>query len=201
MTTASQLQLTPIPEQKFVFPIRLSWEQFKTLEELFDYTRSIRLAYLDGQVEIMTISTDHETFKCLMALLLGIYFVEKDISFTPTGSATLQAEERGSSKEPDLSYRFGEERRQRNRPDLVIEIVFTSSTVKKLEYYRRFDVTEVWFWEDGVFTVYCLQESGYDQATVSQILPELDLSLLAQCLQMSEEKEAMKYFRNAIQTA
>lgn len=201
MTTATQLQLIPIPEQKFVFPIRLSWEQFKTLEELFDHTRSIRLAYLDGQVEIMTISTDHETFKCLMALLLGIYFVEKDISFTPTGSATLQAEERGSSKEPDLSYRFGEERRQRNRPDLVIEIVFTSGTVKKLEYYRRFDVPEVWFWEDGVFTVYRLQESGYEQVTSSQILPDLDLILLAQCLQMAEEKEAMKYFRNAIQDA
>ena len=201
MTTASQLQLTPIPEQKFVFPIRLSWEQFKTLEELFDYTRSIRLTYLDGQVEIMTISTDHETFKCLLAGLLILFFVEKDISFTPTGSATLQAEERGSSKEPDLSYRFGEERRQRNRPDLVIEIVFTSGTVKKLEYYRRFDLPEVWFWEDGVFTVYCLQESGYEQVNASQILPELDLGLLAQCLQMSEEKAALKFFRDAIQTA
>lgn len=201
MTTASQLQLTPIPEQKFIFPIHLSWEQFKTLEELFDYTRSIRLAYLDGQVEIMTISPDHETFKCLIALLLGIYFVEKDISFTPTGSATLQAEERGSSKEPDLSYRFGEERRQRNRPDLVIEIVFTSGTVKKLENYRRFDLPEVWFWEDGVFTVYRLQETGYEQISGSQVLPELDLGLLAQCLQMSEEKEALKSFRNAIKGA
>lgn len=201
MTTATQLQLTPIPEQKFVFPIRLSWEQFKTLEELFDYTRSIRLGYLDGQVEIMTISTDRETFKCLLAALLIFFFVEKDISFTPTGSATLQAEERGSSKEPDLSYRFGEERRQRNTPDLVVEIIFTSGTVKKLEYYRRFDVPEVWFWEDGVFTVYRLQESGYEQVNASQILPELDLGLLAQCLQMAEEKEAMKYFRNAIQDA
>ncbi|GET41184.1 Uma2 family endonuclease [Microseira wollei] len=199
MTAASQLQLTPIPEQKFVFPIRLSWEQFKTLEELFDYTRTIRLTYLDGEVEIMTISTDHETFKCLLAGLLIMFFVEKDISFTPTGSATLQAEERGSSKEPDLSYRFGEERRQRQTPDLVIEIVFTSGTVKKLDYYRRFDVPEVWFWSDGVFTVYRLQESGYEQVTASQILPELDLGWLAQCLQMSEEKEALKLFRNAIQ--
>ncbi|MFB2978562.1 Uma2 family endonuclease [Microseira sp. BLCC-F43] len=201
MTAASQLQMNPIPEQKFVFPIRLSWEQFKTLEELFDYTRSIRLVYLDGQVEIVTVSTNRETFKSLIACLLMMFFIEKDISFTPTGSATLQAEERGSSKEPDLSYRFGEERRQRNRPDLVIEIVFTSGTVKKLEYYRRFDVPEVWFWEDGVFTVYRLQEAGYEQVTASQILPELDLGLLAQCLQMAEEKEAMKYFRNAIQNA
>jgi Uma2 family endonuclease len=201
MTIATQPELLPISKDQYFFPILLSWEKFKQLEELFDYTRSIRLGYLDGQVEIMTISPDHETFKCLLAGLLIMFFVEKDISFTPTGSATLQAEERGSSKEPDLSYRFGEERRQRNTPDLIVEIILTSGTVKKLEYYRRFDVPEVWFWEDGVFTVYRLQETGYEQVPISQVLPELDLKILAQCLQMSEEKEALKSFRNAIKGA
>jgi Uma2 family endonuclease len=201
MTIITQAQPLNISQEQYFFPLLLSWEQFKKLDELFEYTRSIRLGYLDGQVEIMTVSREHEIFKCLLAGLLIMFFVEKDISFTPTGSATLQAEERGSSKEPDLSYSFGEERRQRNTPDLVVEIIFTSGTVKKLEYYRRFEVPEVWFWEDGVFTVYQLQETGYEQISASQVLPELDLGLLAQCLQMSEEKEALKFFRNAIKTA
>ena len=149
----------------------------------------------------MSLSPDHETIKCLLALLLGLYFLEYDLSFTPTGSATIEQEEE-SSKEPDLSYRFGENRRQQEVPDLVIEIIFTSGGIDKLSYYQRFGIPEVWLWEDGVFSVYHLGEvSGkkcYERIAQSIVLPELDMGLLARCLKMSEEKEAMKQFREAI---
>ncbi|MGD2180916.1 Uma2 family endonuclease [Lusitaniella coriacea] len=198
MTIATSSPPILATEQRFVFPILMSWEQFKALDTLLEKTRSVRLAYLDGRVEMMTLSAEHETIKCLLALLLGLFFLEKDISFTPTGSATLEAEEKGTSKEPDLSYRFGEERRQKDSPDLAIEIVFTSGGLNVLEYYRRFKVSEVWFWEDGVFSLYHLQAGGYQQIEQSDLLPDLDLALLSQCLQMSEEKEALKFFRASI---
>jgi Uma2 family endonuclease len=146
----------------------------------------------------MTRSSEHETIKCLLALLLGQFLLEKDISFRPTGSATLQGEAKGSSKEPDLSYYFGEDRRQRETPDLAIEVIFTSGTINKLEYYSRFNVAEVWFWEDGVFSIYQLNSEGYDRVSRSLLLPDWDLELLGRCLQMSEEKEALKVFRDAL---
>lgn len=200
MITTPQPSVTPhpLPEQRFIFPLPMTWEQFKTLDSWLEGTLSVRLAYLDGCVEIMTLSPDHETLKCLLGALLILFFVEKDISFTPTGSATLQAEEKGSSKEPDLSYRFGDDRRQRQTPDLVIEVIVTSGTVKKLEYYQRFEVPEVWFWQDGVFSIYQLKATGYETVSSSQMLPDLDLGLLSRCLQMAEEKEAFKAFRTAI---
>ena len=190
----------PRPSQNFIFPQQMTWEQFQTLDRLVA-SKILRLSYLDGRVELMSISPEHETIKCLLALLLGLYFLECDISFTPTGSATIAREEE-SSKEPDLSYRFGEDRRQQEVPDLVIEIIFTSGGTNKLAYYQRFGIPEVWLWEDGVFSVYCLgaggDRKGYEKCDRSIALPELDMELLAQCLNVSEEKEAMKQFRDAI---
>ena len=146
----------------------------------------------------MTLSPEHETIKCLLAGMLCQFFLEKDISFTPTGSATLQGETKGSSKEPDLSYYFGEDRRQLKTPDLEIEVIFTSGTINKREYYRRFNVAEVWFWEEGVFSIYQLKSEGYDLVSRSMLLPDSDIELLGECLQMCEEKEALKVFRDAV---
>jgi Uma2 family endonuclease len=175
MTIATHAKLTALPQQRLILPLSMSWEQFKALDFFLEYTRSVRLSYLDGYVEIMTLSSEHETIKCLLALLLDQFFLEKDISFRPTGSATLQEEAKGSSKEPDLSYYFGEDRRQRETPDLAIEVIFTSGTINKLEYYRRFNVAEVWFGEDGVFSIYQQNSEGYDRVSRSMLLPDLDL--------------------------
>lgn len=201
MTATIHPPLTALPEQRLILPLSMTWEQFKALDSLLEYTRSLRLSYLDGYVEIMTLSPEHETIKCLLALLLGQFFLEKDMSFRPTGSATLQGETKGSSKEPDLSYYFGEDRRRRETPDLAIEVTFTSGTIDKLEYYRRFNVAEVWFWEDGVFAIYQLNSEGYELVSRSMLLPDLDLELLGRCLQMSEEKEALKLFRDAVRAS
>ena len=201
MTATIHPPLTALPEQRLILPLAMTWEQFKALDSLLEYTRSVRLSYLDGYVEIMTRSPEHETIKCVLAGMLCQFFLEKDMSFRPTGSATLQGETKGSSKEPDLSYYFGENRRRRETPDLATEVVFTSGTINKLEYYRRFNVAEVWFWEDGVFLIYQLKSEGYELVSRSMLLPDLDLELLGRCLQMSEEKEALKVFRDAVRAS
>jgi Uma2 family endonuclease len=198
MTVKINPPLTALPEKQLFLPLSMTWEQFEALDSLLEYTRSVRLSYLDGYVEIMTLSREHEIIKCLLAGMLMMFFIEKDISFMPTGSATLKSETKGSSKEPDLSYYFGEDRRERETPDLAIEVVFTSGTINKLEYYRRFNIPEVWFWEYGVFSLCQLNSEGYELVSRSMLLPDLDIELLIQCLQMSEEKAALKLFRNAV---
>ena len=83
---------------------------------------------------------------------------------------------------------------------MALEVIFTSGTINKLEYYRRFNVAEVLFWEDGVFSIYELNSEGYDRVYRSRLLPDLDLELLGRCLKMSEEKEALKVFRGAVRS-
>ncbi len=187
-----------LPDRRFRWPKRMSWTEFKVLEALMAGPQSVRLMYLDGQVDIMTISPDHEMIKCLLGALLIFFFVEKDISFTSTGSATLRSEQKGTSKEPDLSYRFGEERRRKAVPDLAIEVIFTSGDASQLEYYRRFEIPEIWFWEDGGLKLFRLQGESYGPIERSEWLPELDLRLVERCLLMTEEKEMMRVLRDAV---
>jgi Uma2 family endonuclease len=197
--SAKSTGLNKIPqeteEQCFVFPKTYSWREFKTLSALMGDSRTIHLNYLDGTIEIMTTSAAHEIIVHLLSMLLGIYFAEMDIDFIPTGSATLESEAKGASVEPDLSFCFGNKLGDR---DLAIEVVFTSGNVTKLERYRRFNTKEVWFWEDGKFSIYRLREDGYETISQSECLPNLDLALLARCLLMAEPKSALKAFRQGL---
>jgi len=74
MTIATHPKLTALPEQRLILPLSMTCEQFKSLDFLLEYTRSVRLSYLDGYVQIMTRSSKHEIIKYLMAGMLGQFF-------------------------------------------------------------------------------------------------------------------------------
>jgi Uma2 family endonuclease len=94
-----------------------------------------------------------------------------------------------------LSYCFD---RDKDVPDLCIEIVITSGSPIKLQKYRLMGVPEVWFWEDGTLQLYYLREQGYDRIANSEMLPELDLSLLKRCILFASPLTALKEFRKGI---
>jgi Uma2 family endonuclease len=79
-------------------------------------------------------------------------------------------------------------------PDLAVEIVVTSGGINILEIYRRIGVPEVWFWEDGVISVYCLRLNGYELVNKSELLPELDLRSLEFYSRMADQYDAVNAF-------
>ncbi|MBD6619025.1 Uma2 family endonuclease [Komarekiella sp. 'clone 1'] len=184
----------PEEEQRF-FRRGLSWEQFKVIQSSFENVPGVRLFYCEGVLEIVGIGKPHEAIKCLMAALLIIYFEVKSIEFFPSGSFT-QAIPKIVEYQADLSYCFGNDK---PIPDLSIEVVITSGSPIKLSKYKLTQVPEVWFWEDGTFEVYCLREQEYEKVVKSELLPELDLSVLNRCLLLSSPLEAIKEFRQGIQ--
>ncbi|NEO19780.1 MULTISPECIES: Uma2 family endonuclease [unclassified Moorena] len=173
----------------------VSWDNFKSIQAGFVNSPGIRLFYYRGEVEILAVSQDHEVFSGVIALLLGTYFVEKQIEFTPTGSFT-QEKEGEASAQADQSYIIG--RSSGVIADLSIEVVFTSGNQSKLNRYQALGVSEVWFWEDGVFALYHLRSDGYEKISQSEVLPDLDIDLLYRCLMMASKVEAMRHFRQAI---
>ncbi|HAG80342.1 MAG TPA: hypothetical protein DCL61_04015 [Cyanobacteria bacterium UBA12227] len=179
--------------QRFIH-FGVSWQQFKSIQEGFSNSPGIRLFYYRGEVEILAVSQDHEVFSCLIGILLAEYFVEKGIEFTPTGSFT-QEQEGVASAQADQSYFIG---RSGKTPDLSIEVVFTSGTLSKLNRYREWGVPEVWFWEDGLLTLHHLRSDGYERIYTSEILPDLDIDLMTQCLVMTSRVEAVREFRKGI---
>ena len=173
----------------------MNWQQFKLLQESFADSPGIRLAYYKGEIEILAVSQDHEIFSGVIALLMGTYFLEKDIEFIPTGSFT-QEKDGEASAQADQSYLIG--KTSGAIADLSIEVVFSSGNERKLPRYQALGVPEVWFWEDGVFALYYLRSNGYEKISKSEVLPDLDINLLSRCLMMASKNEAVKEFRRAL---
>jgi len=195
MTTQFIQKSIPVKEQRFVLPGRHSWQQFTAIQALMEKVPGVRLSYLDGCVELMTIGEEHETIKKAIAILLEIYFFEKGIEFIPVGSATRENETREASFEPDESYYIGE---RKEHPDLAIEVAITSGDSKKLERYKRFKIAEVWFWENNQLSLYRFRGEGYEQIGRSEFLPELDIDLLVRCVLMPSRLEATTEFFKGI---
>jgi Uma2 family endonuclease len=170
----------------------INWQKFKLLQGIFADSPGMRLAYYKGEVEILTVSPDHESISRMITGLLIIYFLEKEIEFNPLGSCTQEKEEEVSAQ-ADESFAIGSS--TSTTPNLAIEVIFTSGSERKLTRYQVLGVPEVWFWEDGVLRLYQLRESGYERIDSSEVLPNLDINLLSRCLMMASKVEALKVFK------
>ncbi|MEH2118015.1 Uma2 family endonuclease [Nostoc sp.] len=184
-----------LPEEQRFFRHGLTWEQFKAIQASFENVPGVRLFYCEGILEIVSIGKPHEAIKCLIAALLITYFEVKGIEFFPSGSFS-QIIPKIVEYQADLSYCFGTDKAV---PDLCIEVVITSGSPIKLQKYKLMLVPEVWFWEDGTIEVYRLREQEYEKVVNSELLGELDLSLLNHCLFISSPLQAIREFRQGIQ--
>jgi Uma2 family endonuclease len=170
----------------------LSWLEFKTIEPILDRP-GIRLSYLDGALEITEMpGRTHETIKKRIAALVEAYLDFLGIEYTPTGSMTLESEESQVKREADESYELGLDR---DRPDLAIEIIVTSGGISKLLAYQRLKISEVWLWEKGTLSIYWLTEDGYQLSEKSIVLPDLNISLLIDCMKVASHTQALQQFR------
>lgn len=174
-----------------------TWEQFKLIQQGFADSAGVRLFYYDGTIEILMPGEDHEFFKTFIGFLLELFFVEQGIDFIPAGSMT-QERQGTASAQADESYWISE---KKPIPDLSIEVIFTSGGPSKLKRYQALEVPEVWFWEDGVFTLYRLRENGYEQISQSELpaLSELDIERLTRCVLLAQTSrlEAVREFRQS----
>ncbi|NJL70005.1 MAG: Uma2 family endonuclease, partial [Microcoleus sp. SM1_3_4] len=75
--------------------------------------------------------------------------------------------------------------------------------------YRRLNVKEVWFWQNDRFAIYHLREEipvefvancGYEQIENSELLPELDIEMLAECLKNPLPLAAAKAWRKNLRS-
>lgn len=186
---------TTTSEQRFLLPGHYTWKELEIIEALTTDAGGLRIIYLDGYIEFMTVGEQHEMIKSVIAILLALYFFEKGINFIPVGSATRRAKEKSASFEPDESYYIGE---KKENLDLAIEINITSGSIDKLEKYKRFNISEVWFWENNQLLLYHLQNGNYEQINQSKLLPDLDIALLVRCVLMPSIIEARTEFMKSL---
>ena len=78
------------------------------------------------------------------------------------------------------------------------EALITSGLVDKLNIYKGLGVTEVWVWQSGQFLIYHLRSTGYELIAGSELLPALDMRLLASHVKPEDQFDAVMAFREAI---
>jgi Uma2 family endonuclease len=184
-------------DQRFVY-YGFTWQKFKLIQEGFADFPGVRLFYYKGTVEILMPGRDHEVFKGIIGMLIELFCIETGIEFEPTGSM-IQEQEGKVSAQADESYCFGE---SKPTPDLAIEVIFASGGPSRLERYKALRVPEVWFWQDGLFTLYRLRRDDYEQIYCSKIpeLVDLDFEVLTRCVLIAQTSrlEAAKEFRHSL---
>lgn len=154
-----------------------------------------RIAYLRGTLELMSPSRDHERLTSWIGRLIEVYAEERNIDLAPYRSWTLKDPEQAGA-EPDECYVFGSDE-DKPRPDLVIEVIWTSGGIDKLEIYRALGIAEVWFWIDEHIEMHVLQDGRYQRTDRSRWLPDLDVALLCSFLDRPFA-EAKRGFRAAL---
>lgn len=92
----------------------VSWEDYERLLEMRVADHSApRISCLEGEVEILSPSRDHEVIKSRIGRLLEAWCIDRGIELEAVGSWTLKNERKRRGAEPDEGYIFGTEKRER----------------------------------------------------------------------------------------
>lgn len=185
-------EYVPTADQRIVLH-GVPWSHYEAQLAFRGDASSPRISYLDGTMELMSPSKHHERVKSYIGMLVEAYALERDIDLSPYGSWTLKEAPKRAGVEPDECYLIGDQ--NRDTPDLVIEVVWTSGGIDKLEAYRRLGVPEVWFWKNDAMSVHVLAADRYETSTRSPCLPGLDLELVVSLLDRPTAIQAVKAFR------
>jgi Uma2 family endonuclease len=186
-------------EDHFVVLHDVDWADYQRILEVRGDRSSPRIAFLEGELEIMSPSQSHERIKSIIGCLVETWCLEHDVEFTPVGSWTLENKEADRGVEPDECYIFG--RSEKTRPDLAIEVIWTSGGINKLEIYRKLGVAEVWIWRRGQITPHLLRGETYEPVAHSQALPGIDLRQLAALLDQPTASAAIRAYRDLLRKA
>jgi Uma2 family endonuclease len=174
-----------------------AWSDYQRVLELRGDSAVPRLAFLEGVLQLMTPSREHEALKSLIGRLVEVWCLERGVEFRVFGSWTLESKQTERGVEPDECYVFGDAR-DPDRPDLAIEVVWTAGGLDKLEIYRRIGVREVWFWRRGRIGVHVLRGEAYAEVPRSEALPGIDLDELCGYLDRPTASQAIREYRAAL---
>lgn len=190
-------EINPSADQRVILN-DVSWSQYEMLLAMRGDRSGVRLSYLRGDLELMSPSLDHEHIKKTLARLLEAYGDEYGIDLIGYGSWTVRNAPNARGLEPDECYVIGPAEGRPERPDLALEVVWTSGGLDKLEIYRGLGVPEVWIWRDGALQVHILRGDAYERAERSVFAPDIDLAEVASYLTWPNQARAAREYRAAL---
>ena len=180
------MSTAPAPVQDRFLLHGITWATYKRiLEEQGE--RHIRVTYDRGELELMTLSYDHERRSRSLNRLVEGVAEELGIPIATAGSITINREIADRGLEPDECFYFANEPLIRGKakidldvdppPDLAIEVDVSRSSLNRMDIYAALGVPEVWRWSKDRLIVYHRQEDGtYEVRDVSLTFPFLPMA-------------------------
>lgn len=186
----------------FVY-LRVGWADYEKLLAMRGERAVPRITYLNGLVELMSPSRYHEIDKKRFARLLEAWAETAGVPIEGYGSWTLKDEEQDRGAEADECYTV---RRvavdDHGRPDIAIEIIWTSGGMNKLEVYCKLGVREAWLYERGTLRFFALRgasgDERYAEIERSELLPDLPVDTLLACMRGPDQTAALRALRAAL---
>lgn len=187
----------------------ISWEQYEQLLTSTGDTRSYRLTYDHGNLEIAMPSLAHEILIRLMDWIISTLCEELELNLKTIGSTTLKAQPLETSPEPDNGYYIQNEPHVRDRavdlsqdppPDLVVEINIANTDSNKKVIYQTLKVPEFWIYSGKTqrLSFYILQNNQYQPAFTSPTFPIMQPTTLQEFVEACKqtgELAAKRQFR------
>jgi len=192
------------PEQRR----KVSWETYVRFSDNAGQ-RHVRITYDRGEMEVMTLSFEHESHKHLLGILVVELAVETNTDIAGYGSATCRREDLDRGLEGDECYWIENEARVRGRkdidleidppPDLALEVEISRSALDRMGIYAALRVPEVWRWDGNTLRVFLLSpDRNYEESSRSKAFPFLPLTEFATFLTRTDisETQLIRLFRN-----
>lgn len=201
------------PEEQRVLLEGMTWDHYRDLERIVDEQPGLRLTYVRGRLELMTLSHLHESVKMLMHDLLVILADEFDVSRKNGGSTAFRRKDLDRGLEPDQCYYLENEPLVRGRtqldltvdppPDLVIEIEISRSVLDRLGTFAAMGVPEIWCTDGKSLRFLALTDAGeYETRPESRFFPGIrsaDMERFLKNPDQLDEGALVRSFREWVQ--
>lgn len=214
--TTTALNLTPKtpPVIDRVVLHNISWHTYEQLLTEMGDSRTIRLCYDQGLLEIMTPLLDHENPKRILEKFVDALAEELNLEIFSVGSTTLKRPDLAKGVEPDSSFYIQNEPLVKGKsridltcdppPDLVIEIDVSSSSLDRESIYAAMGVPEIWRCDRGVVKFLQLTAGKYMMTERSLAFPILSVNELMQFFSQNQtlgETTLLRSFRAWVKQA
>lgn len=187
MSTAATPTQNPAPPQNLQGESRIvirgiSWDDYEDILRIVG-DRHLHLAFVDGDLEMMSPSIPHEVYRGLLSLIVRQVALAFRLACRGAGSTTFKKKLARAGIEPDSCFYFARASQFRIKtfdpgvgpyPDLAIEVDIAQSSVDKLKIYAALVVPEIWHSDShGLHFLHLQPDGTYTETDRSVNLPML----------------------------
>jgi Uma2 family endonuclease len=176
----------------------INWQGYQQLLGILGESRSAKITFDRGVLEITMPLEEHEFSGRLIELFVRILVVELGLKIKTMGSTTLDRSDLDRGAEPDNAYYIQNQPLVAGRkvdlaidppPDLVVEVDITHTDINKPALYASMGVPEFWQYDGREWRIYQLQGTAYQEVANSPTFPIVSKEKFYEFLAVAQRDE------------